>query len=412
MMDFSRYLKDGDGLWWGQGPAEPESLVNALIEQAQRLGAIRAFSGLSLNPKVGALENDSLIIQSYGGLGELRQLSKAGRLGVIPCHYSALPRLFEQGHLPTDVGLIQVSSPNAKGEVSLGLGVDYMADALAHTKILIAEVNSAMPWVPSAPSLPLSAFAEVIHVDRPLREMATRTPDAVDQAIAGHVAALINDGETIQLGVGSLPNAVLEQLKGHRRLGFHGGMVTDAVGELISRGVITGEAKEIDTGLAVTGTAMGSTEFYRRIPELPLALRPTSYTHSPQVLSKLKSLVSINSALEIDLVGQVAAETVGGIYLGAIGGQTDFSRAAALTGARSIIALRSENRGQSTIRPSLSGSLVATSRPDVDVVVTEFGSAILTGCTLTQRAEKLAAIAAPHHREGLLHALKKEEIFS
>jgi acyl-CoA hydrolase len=410
MIDFSRYLSRGDGIWWGQGPAEPESLVNALLDQADSIGDLTAFCGLTLNPRLGVDVPDSLAIQSYGGLGELRRLSQRGRLEVIPCHYSALPRLFAEGRLPNDVGLLQVSVPNAEGEVSLGIGVEYIADALKHTRTLIAEINPHMPAVAGAPRLPLSVFAEIVHVDRPLKTTSNRAPDAVDRSIAGRVAGFIEDGDTIQIGVGTLPSAVLALLGGHSNLGLHSGMVTDGIAELITQGVLTGSRKEIDPGLAITGAAMGSASFYGELTSLPIEFRPASYTHHPATLAQLRSLVSINSALEVDLFGQVGSEHTGNVHLGAIGGQADFSRAAALTGARSIIALRSENRGESTIRPSLRGGLVSTVRADVDMIVTEHGAAVLTGCTMDERARKLIDIAAPQHREELRRSLGKQEV--
>jgi len=223
----------------------------------------------------------------------------------------------------------------------------------------------------------------------------------VDQAIAQHVAELIEDGSTLQLGVGSLPNAILNALSNHEDLGIHSGMIGDTVLDLVSQGVITGARKQIDPGLIVTGSAMGSTATYRRLSEAPVAIRPASYTHGPANLSKLGNLVSINSALEVDLVGQVGSESVGGRYLGAIGGQADFSRAAAQTGAASIIVLRSTNDTESAVRLALQDRRVATARADVDAIVTENGIAVLTGKTDAQRARALISIAAEQHRNQL-----------
>jgi acyl-CoA hydrolase len=180
-------------------------------------------------------------------------------------------------------------------------------------------------------------------------------------------------------------------------------MVTDGLLRLVDKGVVTGNRKEIDPGLIVAGTALGSAELYHRVPELPARFLPTSYTHSPQVLSQLPSLVSVNFAVEVDLTGQVGAEVSRGVYVGAVGGQVDFTRAAALTGKRSIIALRATSGGRSTIKAALDAGVVTTSRSDVDAVVTEYGVAHLRGCSLRQRAERLAAIAAPEFRDQLNH---------
>jgi acyl-CoA hydrolase len=219
------------------------------------------------------------------------------------------------------------------------------------------------------------------------------------------VAELVEDGDTLQIGVGSLPAAVLEALSAHAALGIHTGMITDGVLALVEKGVVTGEAKEIDRGTVVTGAALGSADLYDRLHEFPVEFRAASYTHSPAVLSRLGRLVSINSAFEVDLLGQVSAEVSRGQHRGALGGQVDFSRAAALTGARSVIALRSTSSGRSTIRPRLDDGVVTTGRGDVDVVVTEHGAARLTGCTVGERARRLLAVADPQHREELERSL-------
>ena len=178
-------------------------------------------------------------------------------------------------------------------------------------------------------------------------------------------------------------------------------MITDGLLRLIDKGVATGACKEIDTGLAVVGTALGSAELYRRTPDLPVRFLPTSYTHAPQILSQLCSLVSVNFAVEVDLSGQVGAEVSRGVYVGAVGGQVDFARAAALTGKRSIVALRATSRGASTIKPALEGGVVTTGRSDVDTVVTEYGVAHLRGCSLGERARRLRSISAPEVRHQL-----------
>ena len=189
-------------------------------------------------------------------------------------------------------------------------------------------------------------------------------------------------------------------------------MISDAVLRLIDKGVLTGARKQIDIGRHVTGAALGTAALYERLPHLPVEFRPASYTHAPQVLSKLTSLVSINSAIEVDLTGQVGAEQAGATYVGAVGGQVDFSRAAALTGGRSVIALRSTARGRSSIKPALEFGSVTTARADVDYVVTEHGVAELRGCSLAERARRMIAVAAPEHREHLDIALTEHDLAS
>jgi len=407
-IEFEALVGRDGGVWWGQGGAEPEPLVNAFLSQVDRIGPVRAFCGLTWNERLAGDLPDAITVLSYGGLGQLRGLSRHGLLDVVPCHYSSIPRMFERGQLPTDLGLIQVSPPDGDGMVTLGIGVDYVADAIPHTTALVAEVNHRMPRTLGSPRLPLDAFAAVVETDRPLREAHARPPDAADLRIAANVASLIEDGDTIQIGVGTLPNAVLDALSGHRELGVHSGMITDGVLTLVEKGVITGARKEIDPGVVVTGAALGTASGYDRLPAMPVEFRAASYTHAPAVLSRLRSLVSINSAIEVDLLGQVGAELARGVHIGAVGGQVDFSRAAALTGARSIIALRSEVKGESTIVPTLHGGVVTTARVDVDAVVTEHGVAVLTGCTVAERARRLIGVAAPHHRDRLRRALTEE----
>jgi acyl-CoA hydrolase len=405
VIDLSRHVRPGAGVWWSQASAEPTVLVHALLDQADRLGPVRAFCGLSWDERLITALPASIEVVSYGALGALRRLSRQGRLTVVPCSYSALPRLFADGSLPCDVGLVQVSAPDADGRCSLGVGVDYAADAIACTPVLIAEVNQRMPATAGSPRIPLSRFSAVVETDRPLAEAPVRPPDEAERAIGRHVAGLIEDGDTIQIGVGSLPSAMLQALADHGELGVHSGMISDAVLALVDKGVITGARKEIDPGVIVTGTALGSQELYQRVCSLPVRFRAASYTHAPGVLARLGSFVAINSAIEVDLSGQVGAELRRGVYIGAVGGQADFSRAACTTGGRSIIALRSRSAGESTIKPALAGGTVTTPRTDVDYVVTEYGVARLRGGTLAERGRRLAAIAAPEYREALERAV-------
>ncbi len=406
MVDFGGLLQPGMGVWWSQAAAEPRPLVDQLLAQAPPLGPLRLFTGLSWNDQLAQSISPSDVMVSYGGLGALRSLGDTDQLDVVPCHYSALPRMFAEHRLPCDAGLLQVAPPDRDGMCSLGIGVDYMADAVEHTSLLFAEINQQMPVVPGSPRIPLTRFTATVETDRPLQEESSRAPGDLDRAIAGHVAELIDDGDTLQVGIGSMGAAVLDALAGHRDVGFHGGMITDGVMRLIDKGVVTGARKQVDVGLAVAGTALGSADLYARSADLPVLYRPTSYTHAPQVLSQLSSLVAVNFAIEVDLTGQVGAEVSRGTYLGAVGGQVDFARAAALTGKRSIIALRSTMRGQSSIKFSLDEGVVTTARADVDCVVTEHGIAHLRGQPLAERRRRLIEIAAPQFRDELAGAVR------
>ncbi|GAA2864493.1 acetyl-CoA hydrolase/transferase C-terminal domain-containing protein [Pseudonocardia halophobica] len=402
MLDLRPHIRPRDGVWWSQAGAEATPLVDALLDQVADIGPVRAFCGLSFNRRLREVPAE-LTLTSYGAMGELR---KARGLQVVPAHYSVLPRLFAERILPGDVGLVQVAPPGPDGVCSLGIGVDYAADAVRHSRVLIGEINHRMPATVGTPGIPLERFAATVETDRPVPEAPDRAPDAVDGAIAARVAELVEDGDTVQMGVGALPTAIMDGLAGHRDLGFHSGMLTDGVLRLVEKGVLTGRRKEIDEGLLVTGTAIGSAELYARLGELPVVFRPASYTHDPGVLARLRRLVAINSAIEVDLSGQVGSEVAGGRYLGGIGGQADFSGAAVRTGARSVIALRSTAGGASTVVPVLSGP-VSTARADVDVVVTEHGTAWLRGCPPADRGARLVAVAAPEHREDLERSLRE-----
>jgi len=405
MVELIDLLEPGDGVWWGQANAEPTLLVRQLLTASEHVRGLRGFSGATWDPVVSEGLADALDLYSYGALGDLRHASRRGRLTVLPCHYSALPRRFEQGLLPRDVALVQVSPPDADGCVTLGFGADYFADALPHARVRVAEVNHRVPATVGGPRIPLSSFDHVVESDLPSAEVVTRPGDDVDRAVAGHVASLVQDGDTVQVGVGSLPNEILAALRGHRDLGFHAGIVTDGVLDLVQRGVVTGARKEVDAGVAVAGTAFLSSAWMPALADLPVEFRATSRTHDPAVLARLGSLVSINSAIEVDLRGQVGAEQVGGRDVGAVGGQVDFSRSAAQYGRCSVIALRSsvtlrDGSTASTIVPRLAGP-VTTGRVDVDHVVTEHGVAHLRGCSEREAASRLLNVAAPEHREAL-----------
>lgn len=402
-------LRGARRLWWSQASAEPTPLVDALLDQSPGIGDLEVFVGLTWNRRLTTEPPDNLAFVSYGALGSLRRLSAVNRLQIVPCHYSALPRLFAERLLPCDVGFVQVSPPDENGMCSLGVGVDYASDAVLHTPVLVAEINQQMPATSGSARIPLSRFAAVVESDRPLLAAPSRAADDVERAIAAAVAQLVDDGDTIQIGVGSLPAAVLGALSGHRDLGMHSGMIADGVVDLVESGALTGARKEIDPGIVVTGAALGPQRLYAAVPHLPVRFCPTSYTHAPRVLTQLHSLVSINSAIEIDLSGQVGAETRGDTYVGAVGGQSDFSGAAALTGARSIIAMRSRDGAESAIKVELQHGSVTTGRSDVDFVVTEHGTAALRGCTLEERARRLIQVAAPEHRDHLERALRAEQ---
>jgi acyl-CoA hydrolase len=381
--DLTRFIAPGDGIVFGQACAEPMALVDAVLEQAPTIGRLRMFAGPTWRSSLAEHPREVEVI-SYGALGKLRRVRD---LQVVPARMSQLPRLFAGRQLPGDVVLVQVSPPDAHGRCSFGVGVDYLADAIEHARVVIAEVNDHCPRS-SGPTLAWERFDALVRVSHPLVEAPVSVPGSVERAIAAHVADLVCDGDTMQIGVGSLPDAIMQALHGHARLGLHSGMITDGVLDLIERRVLTGADKLCDTGRAVAGAALGSRRLFEALEErADIVLRPVSYTHSPLTLSRVGRLCAINAALEIDLTGQINSEAVGGRALGAAGGQSEFMRAAADHDGTAIVALPAAR-----VVEELSGP-VSAARSDVDWVVTEHGARCLRGLTLDERRAALIEIA-------------------
>lgn len=267
---------------------------------------------------------------------------------------------------------------------------------------MIGEIHLEVPWTHGGQTLAATDFDLLIESDQPLPELARVAPGAVEHAVAAHVAGLIEDGATPQLGIGNLPDAVLAALHGHRDLGLHSGAVPEGVVSLAEVGVLTNARKRFDPGVAIGGILMGGRSLRRWAHRnAALELRPSDYTHHPEVLAASHRLAAINSAIEVDLTGQINAEVAAGVYVGAVGGAMDFLRAAARSpGGLPIVALPSTARGASRIVATLSGP-VSTPRADAGLVVTEFGVADLRGQTLSRRVRRMIDIADPQHREGL-----------
>jgi len=367
--DLARFVGPGDGVVIGQCCAEPVPLVDALLTQASQLGPLRVFVGMTFRDAF-ATAPDALEVWSYGGLGRTRRIPG---LRVLGCHFSALPRLFAARELPGDVALVCLSPPDAEGRCSFGPGPDYIADAVGSARRVIAEVNAWCPQTAGA-SVAYDELDAIMHTSRPLPEAPAAEPGPLEQAIAANVAALVRDGDTLQLGVGALPTAILGALRDHRDLRVHSGMVTDAVLDLDTAGTI------------VTGAALGSQRLFDALGA-GFAMRPVSYTHAPGVLAGVGRLVAINSALEIDLAGRAACERAGGRLLGAVGGQLDFLRAAAANGGTPILALPAAR-----VVEQLSGP-VNTPAADVDWVATEHGARRLRGLDERDRAIALRELS-------------------
>jgi acyl-CoA hydrolase len=403
-LDLSAFLRSGDHIVWGQACGEPTTLVEALIAQAQGIGRLSAFAATSFSGLLTGEAAERLNLSSMGAMGALRTLAAAGRLGIVPCHVSQIAPMIEQGLVGCDVAFVQVSPPDVNGNHSFGLISDFVEAAVAKARVVIAEVNERVPFTLGDALLPAARIDCAVHVARMPVEVFPAKIGEIDLAIAKIVAGYVEDGSVIQVGIGAVPDAILRLLHDRRNLGVHSGMIGDGLVDLVEAGVVTNALKPIDSGISVTGALIGTGRLFNFVDRNPqIGMRRSSYTHSEAILSRLTRLVSINSALEVDLTGQVNAEQSGDQYLGGTGGQVDYVRAGSRSpGGRSVIALPATAKGGkvSRITAVLSGP-VTTSRSEVDVIVTEFGAAELKGQTLVERTRRLVAIAHPDFRESL-----------
>lgn len=401
-VDLRRYVRPGDLVMWGQAEAEPLTLTQRLVEQRAQLGGIRCFVGMSTNGTLRPEHADHLRMLSYTGSGSNRALARAGALHVLPSRYSDLPTLIADGRLPVDVLMLQVPPAGRDGRTTYGLADEYLSAAAATARVVLAEVNDRLPRTSGSSVIRLDDMDAVVYTSRDVGQTPAADLDPVGERVAAHVAGLVDDGSTLQVGIGALPDAILRRLTTRRGLGIHSGQVGDAVAALIEAGAVTNEHKPVDRGTSVTGWLAGSQRLLMLADRNPaISLRPTAYTHDPAVLAALPRLVAVNSAIEVDLTGQVNAEVAAGVYVGAVGGAIDFMRGATRSrGGVPITAIRSCVKGRSTIVARLSGP-VTVPRSDVGVVVTEHGVADLRGLTLRQRRAALLELADPSHRDEL-----------
>ena len=402
-LDLARFVRPDDGVIFQQGCGEALNLSEKFVAQRAAYSGASVFFGSGFSRSFAPEHADHLRFSGIGGIGTLRKLASSGALDPIPCHISAIEGLLRQRIIRADVLMLQVSEPNERGEYSWGLVNDYVRTALQQARVVIAEVNRQMPWVPCERPLLAHEITVAVPTDRAPLELPAAPFGELERRIAHNIGDLIGDRATLQMGIGSVPEAIMGMLADRRELGIHSGMMGDSAMRLMQCGAVTNAHKGIDAGVTVSGVLFGTHSLYRfahRNPQIRLC--PTSYTHHIATLSRLKNFVSINSALEVDLTGQVNAEAIGGDTIGAVGGQVDTIRGAATSeGGVSIVALpASGKQGDPKIVSRLSGP-VTTARSDVDVVATEHGVARLRGRSLRQRIRALIAIAPPEHRERL-----------
>ncbi|WP_213958813.1 MULTISPECIES: acetyl-CoA hydrolase/transferase family protein [unclassified Variovorax] len=402
MIDLARWVRPGDTVLWGQANAEPRTLTQALVAQRHALARLRLVLGIDLSRTLQPEHADAFDFVSYCGAGGNRALARAGVLNILPCPYSQLPRQLRAGDLQVDVVLLQVSPPDAHGRHSLGIANDLLIAALETARVVIAECHADVPWTHGARTLQAHEIDLLVEATLPPLENPPAPPSETSLAIARNVARWIEDGATLQLGLGGIPDAVLPLLADRRDLGLHSGVIGDGVAELMECGALTSARKSIDAGVGIAGMLMGSQRLYRFANRNPaLQLRGSDYTHGGEVLRRVERFVAINSAIEVDLTGQVNAEVAMGDYVGAVGGAPDFIRAAQCSrGGLSIIALPATAMSRSRIVSTLSGP-VTTPRCDAGIFVTEYGVADLRGLGLAARRRRMLEIAAPEHRDAL-----------
>lgn len=403
-LDLKNYIRPGDTISWGQAAAEPLALTTALVEQRARLGGVTAFVGISWHDTVSPTYCDYIAYRSYCGAGNNRQLARAGELSILPVHYSSFERSLTGA---VDVLFLQLAPGRVSGTYSFGLACEYLWPLIKAARVVIAELNDAIPATQSTVSILGEDIDVLVHTSRKPIAPAAAEPDGVQSIIARHVAALIPDGATLQIGLGSLPSAILSALSSHRHLGVHTGLFVDGLTDLIKAGVIDNSRKKIDPGISIAGLIAGTEKTFQLCNEPDLIfLAPTSDTHELATIARIERFASINSALEVDLGGQANTETIGRDYVGAVGGGTDFARgAAASSGGLPILALPAARRLRdgtlkSCIVAQLSGP-ASIARSDVGIIVTEYGYADLRGLGLAERARRLLSIAHPDMREAL-----------
>lgn len=388
----------------------PQKVLAAFVARAPQLKSVEVVQVLTVGPTdyvapsmEGHIRVNTLFISE-----NVRKAVNEGRADFTPCFLSEIPGLFKHGHLPLDVALVHVSPPDEHGFCSFGVEVGVTKTAAQAARIVIAEVNPHMPRTLGDAFIHVSKIDKIVPVDYPLPETPIGAVSELSDRIAKHIAAMIPDGATLQMGIGGIPDAVLNQLKGHKHLGIHSEMFSDGIIDLVERGVIDGEKKTLHPGKIVAGFMLGTKRLYDFVHDNPVVeLHPTEYVNDPFVIQQNERMVAINSAIEVDLTGQVCADSIGPRFYSGVGGQVDFIYGASRSkGGMPFIALSSTanvkgvptSRIVPTIRP---GGGVVTTRNHVRFIATEFGVAELYAKTVRDRAKALIAIAAPEFREEL-----------
>ncbi len=407
-------VRRGAKVFLGTACGEPQYLVKGLMDMADRLSDVQILHFVTLGDAPYTEKRfDTRFRHNAFFVGpNTREAINQARADYTPVFISELPGLFRKGIIPIDVALIQTTPPDQHGFVSLGISVDIVKAAAESSRVVIAQVNPNMPRTLGDTFLPVEKIDYFVEHETPLPLFHYPELDQVGEKIAKNAARLVRDGDTIHIGYGHIPYGVLRFLQGHRDLGVHTEVISDAFVDLIESGVITGEKKSLHKGKLVCSFCIGTERVYDFVKDNPLIeFHPAEYVYNPLVIARNRHMVSIGSALEVDLSGQICSESKGFHFYSGIGGRLDFIRGAAMSeGGRSIVVLPSTTRDgtQSRIRAHLQeGAGVVATRGDVQYVVTEFGIAYLHGKSVRERAMALINIAHPKFRQGLLDNAKK-----
>ena len=403
-LDFSTLLRAGDGIVIGQMAGEPLELCEHLFAASGLPAGLSVFVGGNISGSPLAARPGSFRFSSYGALFRTAEIGRSAPLDIYPLQYSRIGPAMTSGDLPCDVVLMQAARDEASGQLYAGAGRNYMFEAARRARLVVVEVNRHAPVVAGGEipaDLPIHMLVES---GRPLAQQSYPPAGAEEAQIALHVAGLVAEGATLQVGVGSLAGALISSVAGHRHLGFHSGLMNDDVMRLMQSGALDNSRKTIDAGISVFGNPVGTTALYEFVHRNPaVRMAPGVYTHAREVLARIDRLTALNSGLQVDLAGQVNAESAGNRYLGGVGGLADFVRGAlAARDGRAIIAMPSCAKGGQISRmvarldgPATLGAC------DADCIVTEWGVAHLRDKSLRERARQVIGIAHPEHREAL-----------
>ncbi len=411
-----KIVKSGDRVVIGHACGEPPALVAALVDRASELRNVEIVHMVAMGPAKYAqpgMESSFRHNALFVG-GSTRKGVEEKRADYTPCFFSEIPRLFRDGFLPVDVALIQVTPPDEQGFCSFGVSVDYTQTATECAKFVICQVNEQMPKTSGA-KIHLDQMTYIVEKNEPLIELKPAKIGDLEKKIGENVAALIPDGATLQLGIGAIPDAVLLFLGNKKDLGIHSEMFSDGVVFLAESGVVTNSKKTINHGKFIAAFLMGTQKLYDFVNNNPdVIMLPVDQVNDPYIIGQNQNMISINSALQVDLMGQVNAEMIGSRQFSGIGGQVDFVRGASRSlGGKSIIALPSTASGGTISRIAVDldhGAAVSTSRNDVHCIVTEYGVANLRGKSLRERACALISIAHPDFRADLEAAAKAKGV--